>query len=358
MIKKHVALADSTVLRSLLSIILAMLFASLFILMVGKSPVLAFSSLARGAFGNFRAFANTINKAIPLIFTGLAAALAFKSGLMNIGIEGQMYIGALCSVFIALKMPGGTPGILVILLCILGGMSGGACWGALIGFLKTKFRIHEVIVAILLNYIAIHFVSYIVNYPLQSAAGLPETDMISRQFRFPVLIARTQFSASVFLALAAVIAAYLLIYKTIMGYQIRAVGSNAGAAAAGGIKVSVISVITMAASGVLGGLAGTAEVLGTYGKLFEGFSSNAGFTGLAVAVLAGNNPFVVILTGLLFGIMDSGARQMSIRAGLSADMVILIQGLVIFFVATPEIFRFLKKLNLRRETALGSGRES
>lgn len=359
MTKKFVSLADNTVFRSLLSIILAVVFASLFILMVGKSPVLAFSSLIRGAFGNFRAFANTINKSIPLIFTGLAAALAFKSGLMNIGIEGQMYIGALCSVFIALKIPGGTPAAVVIFLCIFGGMTGGACWGALVGFLKTQFKIHEVIVAILLNYIAINFVSYIVNYPLQSAAGLPETDMIPQPFRFPILAQRTQFSASVFLAFAAVIASYFLIYKTITGYKIRAVGSNPTAAEAGGIAVPTISVAAMAISGVLGGLAGTAEVLGTYGKLFEGFSSNAGFTGLAVAVLAGNNPFVVVITGLLFGILDSGARQMSIRAGLSADMVILIQGLVIFFVATPELFRFLKTLHLRRsrEPESTSGKE-
>jgi simple sugar transport system permease protein len=343
MIKKLSLLADNAILRPVLSITLAILFASLFILIVGKSPALAFSSLLRGALGNPRAFANTINKAIPLIFTGLAAALAFKSGMLNIGIEGQMYIGALCSVFIALKMHSGIPAPLVIMFCILGGMTGGAFWGSLTGFLKTKFKIHEVIVAILLNYIAINFVSYIVNHPLQSAAGLPETDMIPQQFRFPVLVPRTQFSASVFLALFTVIAVYLLINKTIAGYKIRAVGSNDAAAKAGGIGVSAVSVITMTISGILGGLAGTAEVLGTYGKLFDGFSSNAGFTGLAVAVLAGNNPFVVIVTALLFGIMDSGARQMSIRAGLSADMVIVIQGLVIFFVATPEIFRFLKR---------------
>jgi simple sugar transport system permease protein len=348
MTKKHTLLMENTILRSMLSITLAILAASAFILLVGKSPALAFSSLVRGAFGNPRAVANTINRAIPLVFTGLAASVAFKSSMLNIGIEGQMYIGALCSVFIALKIPGGFPAFPAILLCILGGMAGGAFWGALTGFLKTKFRIHEVIIAILLNYIAINFVSYIVNYPLQSAAGLPETDMIPQQFRFPTLVARTQFSASVFLAVATVIAVYLLIYKTVLGYKIRADGSNATAAEAGGIKVSFISVITMAISGVLGGLAGTAEVLGTYGKLFDGFSGNVGFTGLAVAVLAGNNPFVVIITGLLFGIMDSGARQMSMRAGLSVDMVIVIQGLVILFVATPEIFRFLKRGKERR----------
>jgi simple sugar transport system permease protein len=333
---------DNAVARSLLSIITTMLIASLFILLVGKSPSLAFASLAKGAFGNPRAVANTINKAIPLIFTGLAAGFAFKSGLLNIGIEGQMYMGALLSVLIALKIPPQTPSVLVIGLCVMGGIAGGTVWGTLTGFLKARFKIHEVIIAILLNYIAINFVSYIVNYPFQSAAGLPETDMIPSQFRFPVLISRTQLSANVFLALAAVAASYILIFKTMLGYKIRAVGSNAGAAEAGGIGVSLVAVLSMAISGAFGGLAGTAEVLGTYGKLFDGFSGGAGFTGLAVAVLAGNNPLFIVITGLFFGIMDSGARQMSIRAGFSADMVIVIQVLVIFFVATPEIFRFLK----------------
>jgi ABC-type uncharacterized transport system permease subunit len=160
-------LADSVVVRSVLSILLALLVASIFILLVGKSPVLAFSSLAKGAFGNGRAVANTINKAVPLIFTGLAAAFAFKSGMLNIGIEGQLHMGALLSIVIALNMPPGAPPFLVILLCILGGIAGGMMWGALTGILKERFKIHEVIVAILLNYIAIQFVSYMINYPLK-----------------------------------------------------------------------------------------------------------------------------------------------------------------------------------------------
>ena len=341
--KKRKNLVDSPVIRSILSIIMALALASVFILLVGKSPMLAFSSLANGAFGNVRAIANTLNKTVPLIFTGLAAAFAFKSGLLNIGIEGQLHMGALLSISIALNVPPETAPLLVIALCIFGGMLGGMLWGALTGFLKVKFQIHEVIVAILLNYIAIEFVSYMINYPLQTSAGLPETEKIADQFRFPNLIERTQFSANIFMALAAIILVYIIIEKTIVGYKIRAVGSNSTAAAAGGIGVSGIAVLSMALSGMLGGLAGTAEALGTYGKLFDGFSSNVGFTGLAVAVLANNNPVVIIFTALLFGIMDSGARQMSIKAGLSADMVVVIQGLVIFFVSTPRIFDFLKQ---------------
>lgn len=337
------ALLESVVVRSLLSIVLSMLIASVFILAMGKSPTLAFGSLLQGSLGSVKAIANTLNKAVPLIIAGLAAGFAFKSGLLNIGIEGQLHIGALLSILTAMNVPPTAPRLLVIPLCLLAGMAGGMLWGALIGFLKVKCNINEVIVAILLNYIALEFVSYMINYPLKSQAKLPETDMIPAQFRFGTLVERTQLSASLFVALGAAVVVYIIIKKTMLGYKLRAVGDNLTAAQAGGIGVTGMTVLAMAMSGAIGGLAGTTELLGTYGKLFDGFSGNCGFTGLAVAVLANNNPFVIILTGLLFGIMDSGARMMSIKAGLSSNMVVVIQALVIFFVATPGIFEFVKK---------------
>lgn len=334
---------DNVVLRSFLSILLSFLIASIFILAVGKSPILAFSALLKGSMGNLNAIANTLNKSVPLIITGLAAGFAFKSGLLNIGIEGQLHIGALFSIITALALPKSMNNILGIVVCIMSGMVGGMLWGTVIGVLKVKCNINEVIIAILLNYIAIGLTSYMVNYPLQSSAGLPETDQISEGLRFASLVPKTQLSTSLFMALFLVVVVYIIINKTSVGFKLRAVGDNASAAKAGGINVMFLSVMSMSISGMIGGLAGTAEALGTYGKLFDGFSGNCGFTGLAVAVLANNNPFVIILTGILFGIMDSGARTMSIRAGLSTDMIVVIQGLVIFFVATPEIFSFLKK---------------
>ena len=334
---------DSVVLRSVLSILLSLMIASIFILAVGKSPVLALSSLLKGSMGNLNAIANTLNKSVPLIITGLAAGFAFKSGLLNIGIEGQLHIGALFSIVTAFALPECLNNGIGILFCIISGMIGGMIWGTIIGVLKVKCNINEVIIAILLNYIAIGITSYMINYPLQSSADLPETEQVSDGLRFATLVPRTQLSTSLIMALVLVVIVYIIINKTSLGFKLRAVGDNATAARAGGINVMFLSVMSMAISGMIGGLAGTAEALGTYGKLFDGFSGNCGFTGLAVAVLANNNPFIIILTGILFGIMNSGARTMSIRAGLSSDMIVVIQGLVIFFVATPGIFSFLKK---------------
>lgn len=340
---KNLDKTKNAVFISTLSILLSIVIASILILAVGKSPVLAFSSLLKGALGSPTAIANTLNKSVPLIIAGLACAFAFKGGILNIGVEGQLHIGAIFAYIVIYFMPSSVPSIITILLAILASIIGGMLWGGLIGSLKVKLNINEVIIAILLNYIAIEFASYMINYPFISAARLPETEMIPSNLRFMTLVKSTQFSASVFIAILAVIVSYILINKTVIGYNIRAVGENSSASEAGGISVNKTVVLTMLISGAIGGLIGATELMGTYGKLFDGFSGNVGFTGLAVAVLANNNPIIVILSGLLFGIMDSGARLMNIRAGLSANMVVVIQGLVIFFIATPGIFEFVTK---------------
>ncbi|SUB75504.1 ABC transporter permease [Peptoniphilus indolicus] len=340
---KNLSKARSTVLISIFSILLSISIASILILAVGKSPILAFSSLLKGALGSHTAIANTFNKTVPLVIAGLACSFAFKGGILNIGVEGQIHIGAIFAYTVLYFIPNTTPPIVAILLALFASILGGMLWGGLIGTLKVNLKINEVIIAILLNYIAIEFTSYMINYPFISSARLPETEMISKNFRFLTLVKSTQFSASVFIAFIAVLVTYIVINKTVMGYKIRAVGDNYGAALAGGISVNKTVIITMLISGAIGGLIGATELMGTYGKLFNGFSGNVGFTGLAVAVLANNNPLIVILSGLLFGIMDSGARMMNIRAGLSANMVVVIQGLVIFFIATPGIFEFVTK---------------
>lgn len=344
--KNSFSKTKNTILISTLSIILSVIIASLLILAVGKSPILAFSSLIKGALGSKVAIANTLNKSVPLIISGLACAFAFKGGMLNIGVEGQLHIGAIFAYTVLYLIPQSTPSVIAILLAIVFALIGGMLWGGLIGTLKVKLKINEVIIAILLNYIAIEFASYMINYKYISSARLPETEMIPASFRFISLIKSTQLSASVFVALILVVICYVVINKTIVGYNIRAVGDNSHAAQAGGVSVNKTIITTMLISGAIGGIIGATELMGTYGKLFDGFSGNVGFTGLAVAVLANNNPIVVILSGLLFGIMDSGARLMNIKADLSANMVVVIQGLVIFFIATPGIFEFVTK---RRE---------
>lgn len=333
--------AKKSIIISFLSIALSIIISSILIFAVGKSPVLAFDSLLKGALGSPIAIANTLNKSVPLIIAGLACAIAFKGGMLNIGVEGQLHIGGICAFMVTYFMPKRSPGFFVIALAIIASALGGMLWASLIGILKVRLRVNEVIIAILLNYIAIELVSYLINYPFVSPKRLPETSIVLDKYRFTSLMKSTQFTTSIFIALISVMLVYFIINKTVFGYEVKAVGDNMSAAEAGGILVNKTVIKTMMISGAVGGLIGATELLGTYGKLYDGFSGNVGFTGLAVSVLAGNNPIVIILSGLLFGILDSGARLMNIRAGLSANMVVVIQALVIFFIATPGIFDFI-----------------
>ena len=325
---------------SFAAILLSLLAAAVLMLAVGYKPMAAFSALYQGSFGSVNAIANTLSKAEPLLFTGLAFAFAYKSGLFNIGGEGQLYMGALASTAIALAM-GNAPRYLVLIAAIAAAMVAGGLVGAFTGFVKAKLRINEVIVAIMLNYVATLFASYCLNGPLKAEGMTPQTELLPQHVLFSKLVPKTQLTSALYLALAAAAIIYFFFRKTRAGYNIRAVGENRFAAQASGVQMTLTAVMAMAVSGGIAGLAGMTEVFGKYGRMIDGFSPGFGFTGIAVAMLAGNNPFGIILTATLFGALDAGAMKMSYVAGISTNMVMVIQGLVILFVATPNIVRAL-----------------
>lgn len=333
--------AKRSILLSAVAILSSFIIAMILIAMIGKSPYLAFSSLFKGAFGSKIAVANTLSKTIPLVLAGLSAAVAFRGGMLNIGIEGQLHMGAIFAFLACVLLPNNTPHIIALFACVVAAALGGMLWGAVIGVLKVKLRVHEVIIAILLNYIAIGITSYLINFPFKGQAGLPETDFIEKAFRFRSLVDGSQFTGAIFLMALTLIIVYIIIYRTAFGYKIRAVGNNMTAAEAGGMSIDRTIVSTMSLSGAIAGLIGATFLLGTYGKLFDGFSGGVGFTGLAVAFLANSHPVFIFLSGLLFGALDNGMRLMSLRAGLSSNLVVIIQSLVIFFIATPHLFNRL-----------------
>lgn len=337
-------------LMSVVAILLSLVVASVIMLAVGYNPLDAFSALYNGSFGSVNAIANTLSKSVPLLFTGLSFAFAFKSGLFNIGGEGQLYMGALASTVIALSM-GTAPRYLVLIAAVFAAMVAGGLVGAFTGFVKAKLQINEVIVAIMLNYIATLFVSYCLNGPLKAEGMTPQSDQLPAQALFAKIIPKTQLTTAFYLALAVAVLIYFFFKKTRMGYNIRAVGENRFAAQASGVQMTLTTVLAMAVSGGIAGLAGMTEVFGKYGRLIDGFSPGFGFTGIAVAVLGNNNPFGIILTAILFGALDAGSMKMSYVAGISTNMVMVIQGLVILFVATPNIVRAL----LRRKEAGARG---
>lgn len=335
--KKRLPPVVSRLLYSLAAVILSLIAAAIVMLVAGYAPVKAFGAMLNGAFGSANAVANTLSKSIPLMFTGFAFAVANKAGIFNIGGEGQLYLGALASTVVALAL-NGLPRIIVLPAAILAGMVAGGFVGGLIGFIKAKMRINEVIVAIMLNYIVSLFTSYVVNGPMKAAGSMTaQSEAIGNAYLFTKVIPRSQLTTALYLGIGFAVLIYFLFRSTRMGFNIRAVGENPQAARPAGINISLTTIGVMALSGMLAGMAGVTEVLGKYGRFIDGFSPGFGFTGIAVAVLGSNNPFGILLTSLLFGALEAGSMKMSYVANVSTNMVMVIQGLVILFVATPEI---------------------
>ena len=328
--------------KSLAAIGIAILVGALFILLSGESPIEAYGALLKGALGSPKSIANTISKSIPLAFTGLAVALGSRCGMLNIGAEGQLHAGAMAAVLTALSLSS-FPAPVVLIVSIIAGILAGMIVGGIPGFFKARLNTNEVIVAIMLNYICTLFTSWLVNGPVKSDGSTAQTEVLPEGVWLGRLIPQTQLTTALFILIAAAVLMYIFLWKTSVGYQLRAVGANPSAAGTAGIRVKLYMVMAMVLSGGLAALAGITEVFGKYHRFIEGFSPSFGFTGIAVAILGRNHPAGVLLTALLFGIMDMGALRMSRVTDVSTNMVTVVQSLVILLVAAPELIKWNKK---------------
>jgi general nucleoside transport system permease protein len=329
---------------SIAAIFLSAIVGSFFLIFFGYLPLEVYSGLLTGAFGTPVAIAETLLKATPLIFTGLTVAIAFQSGLFNIGGEGQLLVGALATAMVGLSDVGLPPTIHVA-LSLAAGLAAGSLWGGLAGFIKAYFGAHEVIVTIMMNYIAFLGTSFMVNYPWKAEGMVPQTVKVLPTAELPRLMMSSQLNVGIFIALLAVIVSSFILRRTITGYELRAVGYNPTAAETGGISPITVNIVAMALAGALAGLGGGVQVLGVHRRFIQGFSPGFGFDGIAVSVLANNQPLLIPLTALLFGALRSGGAYLDRMTGLPGDFSLLIQGLVIFFAASPRIIAFI----LRRE---------
>lgn len=328
--------------KSLAAIGIAILVGALFILLSGEFPIEAYGALLKGALGSPKSIANTISKSIPLAFTGLAVALGSRCGMLNIGAEGQLHAGAMAAVLTALSLSS-FPAPIVLIVSIIAGIFAGMIVGGIPGFFKARLNTNEVIVAIMLNYICTLFTSWLVNGPVKSDGSTAQTEVIPEGAWLGRLIPQTQLTTALFILIAVAVLMYIFLWKTSVGYQLRAVGANPSAAGTAGIRVKTYMIMAMVLSGGLAALAGITEVFGKYHRFIEGFSPSFGFTGIAVAILGRNHPAGVLLTALLFGIMDMGALRMSRVTDVSTNMVTVVQSLVILLVAAPELIKWNKK---------------
>jgi simple sugar transport system permease protein len=324
-------------LSPLAAVALALVAGAVFIAAIGQPPLEIYGRLLSQSLGTGYGLGQTLFKATPLIFTGLAVALGFRAGLFNIGAEGQLQLGGLAAALVGAALAG-LPAIVLLPLCVLAAAAAGAAWGAIPGALKARFGAHEVINTILLNFIAYALVSYIGRFTFQTAtvrtatigagAWLPRLDVL-----LPALRGSPANLSLVFgLGMAALTA--VLLFRTRLGYELRAVGLNAPAAEYGGISIGRMQALAMALSGALAGLGGCNFVLG-YKHFFEqGFSGGAGFLGIAVALLARNQPAGVVVAALFFGALSYGGLVINDR--VPKELVEILQALVILFAITSQ----------------------
>ena len=331
----------------LVAVIAAFIIGGIFVLVIGDNPFETYRLLIGSALSWPDGIGYTLFYATPLIFTGLAVAVAFRCGLLNIGAEGQLYVAAFATAWIGITLAN-LPALLLVPLAVLTAILSGAAWGAIPGFLKARFGSHEVINTIMLNFIAVALVSYFTQYhyktpgdPILQTVPIGANAHIARLGQFmPGLPARIPVNVAFILALVACALVYVFLWRTKWGYEIRATGANPTAAEYGGISTGKQIVLAMAVSGALAGMVGINEVLGYRYRYYDGFSANYGFTGIAVALLGRNHPVGVLLSALLFGMLIRGGIFVdAFTDHVTKDLVEVLQAIVILFVAAEALFR-------------------
>lgn len=302
----------------------------------------------------FNPFLESLVASTPYIFAGLAVALGFRSGLFNIGAEGQIFIGALTSAFVGYAVTG-LPAVIHIPLALLAGALGGAAWGFIPGWLKAKTGGHEVINTIMMNYVAFRLSDWLLRGPMMRpdsfnpvSPTIQESAMLPRFFDQPI-----RFHAGFFIALATAWLVYWFLFRTRWGFDLRTVGANPRAGRYAGMSITQVTVVAMVLSGALAGLAGTNEVLGMNHNVAMAFSSGYGFDSIALALLGKSHPLGVVLAALLFGTLRNGATRMQVMAGIPIDIIAVLQAMILAFIAAPAIIRTIYRMKAPAEAEEG-----
>lgn len=348
-----------TILRiavSVISILLAMLTGAILILLIGKDPIVAYSYLGRGAFGSLPSIGETIVKVTPLIFTGLAAVFSYQCGMLNLGIEGQFIAGAIAANWVStLVLPFNGP--LNTAITLLAGMAAGALWGAIPGILKAFRNLNEMIIGILLNYIATLFMGYLYAGPLMEA-NIPQTRAVDPLNRLARILPPTRVHFGIIVVLFVLIMISYFLYHTAGGFQLRVVGNNPIAAQVNGLPVKRMTILSFVVSGAIAGLGGAVEVTGVSYRLMGGFAKGFGFDGVAIALIGQLNPLGTTFVALLFAALRVGANTMQVGAGIPSAIVDVVQAIIIIFavaamgfVSLPEFQRFVEKIERRPRKA-------
>lgn len=332
----------NSILRPLAAILLSLLVASLVLFISGHNPVDVYSTLVTGAVTDF---SGTIRWTIPMIITGVAVAVAFRSGMFNLGVDGQLYMGAMAATWIGLNLSF-LPYPLSVIIGILGGMLAGALYAFIPGLLRTLWGVSEVVTTLLFNFIAFLFTDYLVLGPMAGtgiSAGTFGTNRVPQNFYLTRLGEGSQASTGIFIALVLAVLMAFMFSRTTIGYEFRMVGKNPLFAKYGGINVKISALASMCLSGAIGGLAGAIEILGVHRRFPARFANNLGFDGIVVSLLADNDPVGIIVSGLFFGGLRNGAMSMERLTNTPRAMVDIVNAIIILMVSAQFVIKFIKK---------------
>ncbi|HSB89294.1 MAG TPA: ABC transporter permease [Anaerolineales bacterium] len=336
------------ILTPVLAVLAALLVGAAMLLLLGVNPATAYAAMAEGAFGSANSVADSVVKATPLLFVGVGICIAFRGGMTNIGGEGQLVVGALAATLAALALPD-WPGWAIIPTGLLLGFLAGAVWGGIPGVLKAYLNVNEILSTIMMNAIAVQGLNFLLRGPImdpiqvQQGSFIPQTARFSLAADLPRLVP-TRLHAGVIVAVAFALLAWLLLWRTTIGYRIRAVGLNPHASRRAGIRVERYAMLAMLLSGALAGLGGATQVLGVNHRMFTdgsaaGFTGSAGFNGIVAALFGQLHPLGTIPASFFFGALLVGANSMQRAVQVPSALITALNGLLVVFVVSSELWR-------------------
>jgi general nucleoside transport system permease protein len=346
-----------------LAAVAALLVGAVMLAALGANPITAYKALFSGAFGSASALSETALKSVPLVLVGVGICIAFRANVLNIGGEGQLVMGGLASTATALAVPG-LPRPVLVPLVLLAGLAGGAIWGAIPGALKAYLNVNEILSTIMLNIVAVQIMNYLLSGPLvdKEFSGfslIPQTKRLSPHADLPVLVGSTQLHAGVVIAVLVAVGVYVFLWRTGLGFRLRAVGLSREASQYAGMPVKRTIVLAMTLSGAMAGLGGAILVFGSFSHRMvtdgtaTGFTGSAGFNGIVAALFGGLNPLWTMLSAFIFGGLLVGGSSMQIAVQVPTALIVALNGLLVMFVVSITPLRQRAKIRLQSAAAAG-----
>lgn len=319
----------------------ALLIGAVMLVLLKADPIQAYGAMIEGAFGSTSGITQSLVKATPLLLVGLGICIAFRASVINIGAEGQIILGAVAATWFALEFRT-LPGWFLIPATITVGFLGGAFWGFIPGILKARMGVNEILTTVMMNAIALQFMNFMIRGPLIDPAGvtagqyLAQSEKLPEQVWLPRLVPQTLLHAGIFVALALAVVTYVFLWRTTIGYRIRAVGLNPDASRYAGIRVPVYQALSLTLAGGLAGVAGAIEVIGVQHRLLDGITSGYGFSGIVTALFGGLHPLGTIPASFVFGSLLVGADSMQRAVQVPSALIQAILGLIVLFVVGSQ----------------------